>query len=32
MSVLRDVALKEPLVDSVDAQQIMTDSCLLKVW
>ncbi|XP_065191424.1 protein arginine N-methyltransferase 1-like [Sycon ciliatum] len=30
MSVLRDVALREPLVDSVDAQQIMTDSYLLK--
>ena len=31
MSRIRDVALREPLVDVVEAQQIVTDSCLVKV-
>eukprot|EP00731_Ephydatia_muelleri_P006100 Em0003g348a len=30
MSRIRDVALREPLVDVVEAQQIVTDSCLVK--
>ena len=31
MSSIRDVAVKEPLVDVVEPQQIITDSCLVKV-
>ena len=31
MSSIRDVALKEPLVDMVEPQQIVSDSCLIKV-
>lgn len=31
MSRIRDVALREPLVDVVEAQQVVTDSCLVKV-
>lgn len=30
MSRIRDVALREPLVDVVEAQQVVTDSCLVK--
>ncbi|CAI8056680.1 Protein arginine N-methyltransferase 1 [Geodia barretti] len=30
MSSIRDVAVKEPLVDVVEPQQIITDSCLIK--
>jgi protein arginine N-methyltransferase 1 len=30
MSSIRDVAVKEPLVDVVEPQQIITDSCLVK--
>ena len=31
MSSIKDVALKEPLVDVVEPQQVVTDSCLVKV-
>ena len=31
MSSIRDVALKEPLVDVVEPQQVVCDSCLVKV-
>ena len=31
MSSIRDIALKEPLVDVVDQHQICCDHCLLKV-
>lgn len=31
MSCIRKVALKEPLVDSVDHKQVCTNSCILKV-
>ena len=31
MSTIRKVALKEPLVDVVESQQIVTDSVLIKV-
>ena len=31
MSSIRDVALKEPLVDVVEPQQVICDSCLVKV-
>ena len=31
MSKIRDVALKEPLVDVVDQHQVLTNSCLIKV-
>jgi len=31
MSNIREVALKEPLVDVVEPQQVVTDSCLIKV-
>lgn len=31
MSCIRDLALKEPLVDVVDSHQICTDTSLLKV-
>ena len=31
MSSIRLVALKEPLVDVVEQQQVVTDSCLVKV-
>merc|ERR1719318_596130 len=30
MSAIRDVALLEPLVDTVEARQVVTDSCLVK--
>merc|ERR1711953_1602382 len=30
MSAIRDVALSEPLVDVVDAKQVVTDSCRMK--
>merc|ERR1712141_477110 len=30
MSAIRDVALSEPLVDVVDAKQVVTDSCMMK--
>ena len=32
MSSIRKVALKEPLVDVVEPNQIITDSVLIKVW
>ena len=31
MSSIREVALKEPLVDVVEPNQVVTDSCLIKV-
>ena len=31
MSAIRNVALNEPLVDVVEAKQVVTDSCKLKV-
>lgn len=31
MSKIRDVALKEPLVDVVDHHQMLSNSCLVKV-
>ena len=31
MSCIREVAITEPLVDVVEAKQIVTNSCLLKV-
>ena len=31
MSSIRHIALKEPLVDVVEPQQVVTDSCLIKV-
>lgn len=31
MSVIRDVAIAEPLVDVVDPKQVVTNSCLVKV-
>ena len=31
MSSIREVALKEPLVDVVEPNQVVTDSCLVKV-
>ena len=31
MSCIRQVALTEPLVDSVDHKQVCTNSCILKV-
>ncbi|XP_072311174.1 protein arginine N-methyltransferase 8-B isoform X2 [Eucyclogobius newberryi] len=31
MSCIRNVAIKEPLVDMVDPKQIVTNSCLLKI-
>jgi hypothetical protein len=31
MSCIRKVAITEPLVDVVEAKQIVTNSCLLKV-
>jgi len=30
MSAIRDVALSEPLVDTVEARQVVTDSCMMK--
>lgn len=30
MSAIRDVALLEPLVDTVEARQVVTDSCMMK--
>merc|ERR1712193_583523 len=30
MSAIREVALLEPLVDSVEARQVVTDSCMMK--
>ena len=32
MSCIRKVAITEPLVDVVEAKQIVTNSCLLKVY
>lgn len=32
MTCIRDVAIKEPLVDIVDPKQVVTNSCLIKVW
>ncbi len=31
MSVIRSVAIGEPLVDVVDPKQVVTNSCLIKV-
>lgn len=31
MSCIRNVAIKEPLVDVVDPKQVVTNACLLKV-
>lgn len=31
MSCIRNVAIKEPLVDVVDPKQVVTNTCLLKV-
>lgn len=31
MSVIREVAVCEPLVDVVDPKQVVTNSCLIKV-
>lgn len=31
MSCIRNVAIKEPLVDVVDQKQVVTNACLLKV-
>ena len=31
MTCIRNVAIKEPLVDVVDPKQVVTNSCLLKV-
>lgn len=31
MSCIRDVAMKEPLVDIVDPKQVVTNACLIKV-
>ena len=31
MSCIRNVAIKEPLVDVVDPKQVVTTACLLKV-
>lgn len=32
MTCIRDVAMKEPLVDIVDPKQVVTNACLIKVW
>uniref|UniRef100_A0A674GCJ4 Protein arginine N-methyltransferase 1 n=1 Tax=Taeniopygia guttata TaxID=59729 RepID=A0A674GCJ4_TAEGU len=32
MSCIKDVAIKEPLVDVVDPKQLVTNACLIKVW
>ena len=32
MSCIRKVAICEPLVDVVDPKQVVTNSCLVKVW
>ena len=32
MSCIRKVALTEPLVDVVEAKQVVTNSCVVKVW
>lgn len=31
MTCIRNVAMKEPLVDVVDPKQVVTNSCLIKV-
>ena len=31
MSCIRNVAIKEPLVDVVDPKQVVTNACLIKV-
>lgn len=31
MTCIRDVAMKEPLVDIVDPKQVVTNACLIKV-
>lgn len=31
MTCIRNVAMKEPLVDVVDPKQVVTNSCLVKV-
>lgn len=31
MSCIKDVAIKEPLVDVVDPKQLVTNACLIKV-
>lgn len=31
MSCIKEVAIKEPLVDVVDPKQLVTSSCLIKV-
>lgn len=31
MTCIRNVAMKEPLVDVVDSKQVVTNSCLVKV-
>lgn len=31
MTCIRNVAIKEPLVDVVDPKQVVTNSCLIKV-
>lgn len=31
MTCIRNVAMKEPLVDIVDPKQVVTNSCLIKV-
>lgn len=31
MSCIKDVAIKEPLVDVVDPKQLVSNSCLIKV-
>lgn len=32
MTCIRNVAMMEPLVDIVDPKQVVTNSCLIKVW
>ena len=31
MTCIRNVAMREPLVDIVDSKQVVTNSCLVKV-
>ena len=31
MSCIRDVAINEPLVDSIEPKQVVTNACLIKV-
>lgn len=31
-SCIKDIALREPLVDTVELKAVATDPCVLKVW